>query len=254
MMNGELPCGIVILAAGLGKRMRSEKAKVLHEVGGRAMAAHVADIATKIAGEEVVVVVGHQAERVRRAVSDAVAPKISFALQQRQLGTGHAVSCALPYLGPGVEEVVILYGDVPLLREETIRKLVDAHSSAGRELTVLAFELADPAGYGRILTDKDGGLLGIVEDADASADQKKIRMINSGIYCVKRNFLADALPLLSAENVQGEYYLTDIVSIGYRQGKRMGVMTADDADEVTGVNSLEELEKVRRIFHRRRPA
>jgi len=251
MKHTEPSCGILILAAGLGKRMHSDKAKVLHEVGGRPMVTIVTETATRIAKRRVVVVVGYQADEVRQTVSESVAAPVRFALQVQQLGTGHAVSCALPLIDEAVEDVVILYGDVPLLRPQTIRSLLADHGSAGRDLTVLAAELMDPTGYGRILTGDGGRLLGIVEETDASEAQKRIRLINTGIYCVKHRFLAEALPLLSAENAQGEYYLTDIVAIGHRQGRRMGIATTADPQETIGVNSLNELEKAQRIYLRR---
>jgi UDP-N-acetylglucosamine diphosphorylase/glucosamine-1-phosphate N-acetyltransferase len=253
-VEGNVPsCGVIILAAGLGKRMHSDKAKVLHEIAGRAMVTYVAEAATRIAGEQVVIVIGHQAEAVRRSVTEALPVRVRFALQEQQLGTGHAVSCALPLLGESVKEVVILYGDVPLLRERTILNLIGAHTASDRELTVLAVELTDPTGYGRVLTDEKGGLLKIVEEADASDPQKQIRLTNSGIYCVKRDFLAEAIPRLSAQNAQGEYYLTDIVAIGRRQRRRMGILPVEDADETSGVNSAADLEKVRKIFRQRGP-
>ncbi len=241
-------CSVIILAAGLGKRMKSDMAKVLHEIHGRAMVAYVAEAALQVAGQEVVVVVGHQAELVRNAVSASVEGPVRFAMQQEQLGTGHAVSCAMPFLGEKTEQVVILYGDVPLLAARTIRRLADDHSAAKRELTVLAVQMKDPTGYGRIVTDEAGGLKGIVEEADASAEQKRIDQINTGIYCVSKEFLAETLPLLSADNAQGEYYLTDIVKIGYRQGRRMGMVLLSDADELIGVNSMEELARARQIM------
>lgn len=241
-------CGVIILAAGLGKRMKSDMAKVLHEIDGRAMVVYVAEAALQVAGQEVVVVVGHQAKLVRSVVSASVDRPVRFALQKEQLGTGHAVSCAMPFLGEKVDQVVILYGDVPLLRASTIRRLAEDHSTAQRELTVLGVQMKDPTGYGRILTDEAGGLKGIVEEADASAGQKRIDQINTGIYCVSKKFLAETLPLLSADNSQGEYYLTDIVKFGYRQGRRMGVVLLPDADEVIGVNSIEELNRARKIM------
>ena len=251
MQHNEPPCGIIILAAGLGKRMHSDKAKVLHEIGGRAMVTYVAATAGSIAGDQVVVVIGHQADAVRRAVVENSPIQVRFALQQRQLGTGHAVSCALPQLDAFVQEVIILYGDVPLLRRRTVLALIDEHRTGNSDLTVLAAEVTDPTGYGRILTGDNGELAGIVEEADASAAQKRIQLVNTGIYCVKRDFLTEALPLLSAENAQGEYYLTDIVKIGHRQGRPMGMLTAADADETAGVNSVDDLNKVRKILQQR---
>lgn len=239
-------CAAIILAAGLGKRMKSEKAKVLHELRGRPMVHYVAETAEKVVGKDIVVVVGHQAEQVRQTLSGVA--DVRFALQEEQLGTGHAVACALPLIPESVREVIILYGDVPLLRPETIHLLIFEHREAGRDLSVLAVKLEDPKGYGRVLLSDGGDFVGIVEEPDASADEKRIDIINTGIYCVNRQFLDDALPRLRNDNAQGEYYLTDIVGIGHRQGRRLGVVVAENSDDVMGVNSLEELSRAETIL------
>ncbi len=240
---------VVILAAGLGTRMKSDKAKVLHEVLDRPMISYVVETAVAVAGEQVVVVVGHQAERVR-AVAGAEA-RVRFALQREQLGTGHAVMCALPQLRPESEHVVILCGDVPLLTATTVKKLVADHLAHRRHLTVLAVELNNPGGYGRILIDGRRNLRGIVEEADADERQKAIRLINSGIYCVERNFLADALERIDGDNAQGELYLTDIVGVGYRQKRRLGIVVGDDVDEIVGVNSVDDLRAAESLMRKR---
>ncbi len=240
---------VVILAAGLGTRMKSDKAKVLHEVLHRPMISYVVKTAAAVAGEQVVVVVGHQAERVR-AVAGAEA-RLRFALQEEQLGTGHAVMCALPQLQPEAEHVVILCGDVPLLTAATVEKLVADHLAHRRHLTVLAVELDNPTGYGRILTDGRSNLRGIVEEADADDRQKAIRLINSGIYCVERRFLADALERIDSDNAQGELYLTDIVDVGYRQKRSLGIVVGDDADEIVGVNSVDDLRTAESLMRKR---
>ena len=180
-------CSVIILAAGLGTRMKSDKAKVLHEIMGRPMVLYVVETAKKAVGASVVIVVGHQAEKVREVVSEKA--QVSYALQEKQLGTGHAALCALPYLPDETEEVVILCGDVPLLTAETVRQLLSDHSLSGRDLTLLAVDVEKPTGYGRILFDENRNLLKIVEEADATVEQKKIQTINSGIYCVKKMFL-----------------------------------------------------------------
>lgn len=235
--------GVVILAAGKGTRMKSDRAKVLHEVDGRAMILHVvACAAGVVARPRVVVVVGHQAEAVRRTVSAAF-PDVRFALQEEQLGTGHAVSCALPRLEKDVRRVVLLCGDVPLLSAATVRRLVAEHERAGRALTVLAVEAADPTGYGRILIDDDHRVTAIVEEADATPEQRRVRTVNSGIYCVERDFLGQALARLENDNAQGEYYLTDIVGMGRRRGLRVGAMVWRDGEELMGVNTLGELKR-----------
>jgi UDP-N-acetylglucosamine diphosphorylase/glucosamine-1-phosphate N-acetyltransferase len=236
---------VIILAAGLGKRMRSPKAKVLHEIQGRPMLAYVIDVAREIAGGSVIVVVGNQAEAVRRAVSGAA---VRYAFQDRQLGTGHAVLCALPQLPDDCEQVVVLCGDTPLLTEPTLKSLVQDHLAAGRDATLLAVELEDPQGYGRVLLNDHQQVCGIIEEADASAGQRAIRLINTGIYCVTRQFLSDALPNVTPDNAQGEFYLTDIIRIGYESGRDIGVSYGAAPQEILGVNTPEDLARVEALM------
>jgi len=242
-------CAAIILAAGLGTRMKSNRAKVLHEISGRPMILYVTAMAQQIVGDNIVVVVGHQADRVKEVVERET--PAYFALQQEQLGTGHAVQSALPVVPGSVERIVILYGDVPLLRSKTISGFIEDHVRARRDLTVLAVSLPDPTGYGRIIVDEKDRFIEIVEEADSSPAQKRITSINTGIYCVERGFLEEALPLLTNQNAQGEYYLTDIVSIGHRQNRVMGVVTASDPEEVSGVNCLDELAMAEAIMQKR---
>lgn len=239
----------VILAAGLGTRMKSDKAKVLHEVQGRPMILYVVETARKIAGEDVVVVVGNQARIVREIVSETA--ELHFAYQEKQLGTGHAVLCALPHIPAHCEHVVILYGDVPLVLPETINSLVENHFDTRRDISILAVELENPAGYGRILLDDDKQIIGIIEEADATAEQRQIKLINSGIYCVRKEFLSDALPSIDPNNVQGEIYLTDIISIGYKNNKNMGLMLAKNCQQILGINTCEDLKVVDSIMKTR---
>jgi UDP-N-acetylglucosamine diphosphorylase/glucosamine-1-phosphate N-acetyltransferase len=238
-MNSDL--GVVILAAGLGTRMKSDKAKVLHEICGLPMIHYVARTAVGIAGPNVVIVIGHQAELVRQAVNRVA--KTFFAVQQQQLGTGHAVLCAMPELPEGINDVVILCGDVPLISKATLDHLVADHTSHQRDVTLLAVKVPDPKGYGRILLNAEGRLTAIVEEADADEAQKKIDIINSGIYVVKRSFLEEVLPRLGTNNAQKEIYLTDIIGIGYSENKMMGAVLGDDSNEIIGVNSRSDLQR-----------
>jgi UDP-N-acetylglucosamine diphosphorylase/glucosamine-1-phosphate N-acetyltransferase len=237
---------VIILAAGLGKRMRSPKAKVLHEILGRPMLTYVIDVAREIAGRAVIVVVGNQAEAVRRAVSGAAA--VRYAYQDRQLGTGHAVLCALPQLPDDCEQVVVLCGDIPLLTAPTLKSLVQDHLAARRDATLLAVELDVPQGYGRVLLNDHHQVCGIVEEADASAGQRAIRLINTGIYCVTRQFLSEALPKVTPDNAQGEFYLTDIIRIGYESGRMIGVSYGAAPREILGVNTPEDLARVEALM------
>ena len=230
---------IVILAAGLGKRMKSDKAKVLHEVLGKPMILYVVEASEKVVGNNVVVVVGNQAEAVKQAVSQD--HKVFFAFQDKQLGTGHAVSCAMPVVPDSAEHIIVLCGDVPLIRQETIWQFWEKYNAENRDVSVLAVNADNPTGYGRVIANADGNVSGIVEEKDASDEQRKIKLINTGIYCVRKNFLNNALRQLKPDNSQGEYYLTDIISIAHREDKSIGVMVAQDADEFIGVNTLEHL-------------
>jgi UDP-N-acetylglucosamine diphosphorylase/glucosamine-1-phosphate N-acetyltransferase len=237
---------VVILAAGQGTRMKSNKAKVLHEIDGRPMIQYVVEAARKIAGENVIAVIGHQAQKVQETISDSAS--IYFAYQEKQRGTAHAVQCAMPHIPDSCDEVIILCGDVPLIRARTIAGLVDNHLSAARDITLLAVEVENPHGYGRILVDDSRAVFGIVEEADATATQKQIKLINAGIYCIRKAFLLNALPKIRTNNAQSELYLTDIIGIAHSEDKKIGVMVGSDPSEVIGVNTIEELKRVESII------
>ncbi len=241
---------VVILAAGLGTRMKSDKAKVLHAVLGRPMILYVVEVAQQIADDNVIVVVGHQADKVREVVSKCASAK--FAFQAQQLGTGHAVLCALARIPAHCEHVVILCGDAPLITAKTIKQFLGDHLRRQRELSVLAVDIDNPTGYGRILTDTNNRFIGIVEEADATDAQKKIRVINSGIYCVEREFLAESLHKINTDNAQGELYLTDIIAVGSRDKKKVGVLIAGEEAEFYGINSRQDLIAVENLMQDRR--
>ena len=230
---------VIILAAGLGTRMKSNKAKVLHELLGRPMILYVTKTAVNVAGNDVIAVIGHQAEKVREIVSNTY--EVHYAYQEEQLGTGHAVMCGLPYLAEHVEKVVILCGDVPLLTPETIIELVEKHENEKNDITVLAVEIDEPTGYGRIVADSDGNVSRIVEEADAGPPEKEIKIINSGIYCVEKEYLKEALEKIEPDNAQNELYLTDIIEIGKKDTKKIGLLVGNYADEVIGINSCDDL-------------
>lgn len=237
---------VVILAAGLGTRMKSDKAKVLHEILGRPMIAYVVDTALAVAGNNVVLVVGHQAQVVRETVARQA--ELHFALQERQLGTGHAVMCAMSALPETTRHVVVLCGDVPLLGEKTLRGFVNEHRSHQRTLSVLAVRLPDPSGYGRIVQNERGQVTGIVEEADATPSEKAINIVNTGVYCIDKPFLESALQQIRSDNAQGEYYLTDIVGLAHQGHHSIGVTVGTDANEFLGVNSPEQLKAVERLL------
>ena len=184
MQSNEKNVAVIILAAGLGTRMKSNKAKVLHEILGVPMVFYVIETARQIAGNDIILVIGHQAPIIRKMVSAKA--QVTFALQEKQLGTGHAVLSAMPFLPGHVEDVVILCGDVPLLTSKTVIQFIHDHKTAKRDISILAVEMDQPKGYGRILIDENNNVSGIVEEADASAQQKPIKRINTGIYCAKK--------------------------------------------------------------------
>lgn len=240
---------VVILAAGLGTRMKSNKAKVLHEILGKPMILYVAETAVDVAGENVIVVVGNQADLVKETVSAKL--NVCFSIQKDQLGTGHAVQCAFPYLQDRVKHVIILNGDVPLIRSCTVIELLEDHLSKERHISVLAADVENPKGYGRIVFNEDMHLNEIIEESDATEQQKKIRTINTGTYCVQKDFLFQSLKKVNANNAQGEFYLTDIIKIGNVERKRVGVLIGKNAEEFIGINTPLELNFVEGIMKNR---
>ncbi|PRH42769.1 UDP-N-acetylglucosamine diphosphorylase/glucosamine-1-phosphate N-acetyltransferase [Burkholderia vietnamiensis] len=235
---------IVILAAGTGKRMRSALPKVLHPLAGRPLLSHVIATARTLQPSRLVVVVGHGAEQVQAAVA---APDVQFAVQAEQLGTGHAVRQALPLLDPA-QPTLVLYGDVPLTRATTLKRLVDA-AHDGR-YGILTVTLDDPTGYGRIVRDAAGFVTRIVEQKDASPEQLKIAEINTGIIVTPTAQLSMWLGALKNENAQGEYYLTDAVELAIEAGFEIVTTQPDDDWETLGVNSKAQLAELERIHQR----
>ncbi len=238
--------GIVILAAGKGTRMKSDLPKVLHTINNKSMLSCVLETASKIADNKIVVVVGHQAEKVKQKIGSRF--KVAFAIQQNLLGTGDAVKAALPLLPDDVKTVLVLCGDVPLIRERTLADFVKKHDRMDNDLTVLAVKLDNPTGYGRIILDGNEGLVCIKEEADASETEKTISLINAGIYCISKAFLFTALDLIDSNNAQKEYYLTDIVGIAREKRARIGYVTGQNPKEIMGVNTLDELKTAQAIF------
>ncbi len=234
---------IVILAAGQGKRMHSNLPKVLHPVAGKALAQHVVDTARELGADRIVVVYGHGGEVVRKALE---APDLAWAKQEPQLGTGHAVMQAVPALS-AEGQTLVLYGDVPLTRASTLKRLLQA----GREgLAILTVDLANPTGYGRIVRDAAGKVVRIVEEKDASAAEKSIREVNTGIMAIPSARLEAWLQGLSNNNAQGEYYLTDIVALAVAEGLPVHTAQPDGEWEVLGVNSKVQLAELERVYQR----
>jgi bifunctional UDP-N-acetylglucosamine pyrophosphorylase/glucosamine-1-phosphate N-acetyltransferase len=257
------PTATVVLAAGEGRRMRSATPKVLHEIAGRALLGHAVHTAAALAPEHLVVVAGHGREQVREYLAE-LALELSrspiLAVQDTQLGTGHAVACALDSLPALHGPVVVTYGDVPLLDSGTLRGLLTEHAAAGNAVTVLTAELDDPTGYGRILRDPGtGAVTGIVEQRDASPEQLAIREWNTGVYVFEADVLRAGLDNLSGEdsgaemraNAQNEQYLTDVVDFAYAKGRRVGALRCPDPWLVSGVNDRVQLAELRAECNRR---
>ncbi len=235
---------VVILAAGKGKRMHSNLPKVLHPLAGKPLLGHVLDTARSLSPESLCVVVGHGGEVVRQAVA---APDVQFGEQSPQLGTGHAVQQALPYLGQG-SHTLVLYGDVPLVQGSTLKRLLAAAQDG---LAVLTVALDNPQGYGRILRNPAGQVTAIVEEKDASDAQRAIQEVNTGIMAIPTARLADWLGALSNNNAQGEYYLTDLIGLAVAQGVPVRTAHPEGPWEVLGVNSKTQLAELERILQGR---
>ncbi len=230
---------IVVLAAGLGTRMKSRRPKVLHAIAGRAMLGHVLDAAAALEPNPAVVVTAPDAPEVQAEAQRWLPGAITVA-QKERLGTAHAVMQALPELAHFEGTVLVLYGDVPLVRSETLKRLVQARKEQGADLVILAFTAADPTGYGRLLLNDQGDVTGIREEVDATDEEKKIRLCNSGIIAIEADLLRALLPKVSNDNAKGEYYLTDLVAMAAAEGRKV-VHVLCDEEEVMGVNDRVQL-------------
>ncbi len=240
----------IILAAGKGTRMKSGYPKVLHEVCGYPMLYHVMKAVKDAYFEQVWIVIGYKGKVVRETI-EALGVKAGYVEQKEQLGTGHAVKTALATIERKEKRTLILYGDTPLLKRETLQELVEAHVSSRNVLSILTATLENPMGYGRIVRGKNNEVVEIVEEKDASAEQKKIKEINTGIYCVETEWLQEAVNVISSDNAQGEFYLTDIVSIIHDKGGQIGGIEVQDLSEIKGVNDRIDLAKAHDIMKMR---
>ncbi len=238
----------VILAAGKGTRMGSDLAKVMHPLAGRPMIAHVLETCSALGVGQMVVVVGWQREQVEAAAAPFGA---QCAVQDRQMGTGHAVRAAEALVRGGV--ALVLYGDCPLIPAELLERLLATHGARGAACTAVAARLRDPGAYGRMVTDAAGRLLRIVEHKDASAAERAITLINSGIYAFDRAALFAALAEIKPANAQGEYYITDVVGLLTRAGRAVEMIVTEDASEVLGVNTPAELAAAEAAYRARAP-
>ena len=237
----------IILAAGKGTRMESDLPKVLHPVRGRPMLAYVLDVARQAGSSRLLVVVGYRAELVKQTFADD-ARDISWVVQSPQRGTGHAVMVCKRELSGLDGLVLVLAGDGPLIRPQTLRQLIDTHQAAGAACTLATSILPEPGGYGRILRDEAGNLVGIVEALDATARQKAICEVNVSVYCFDAAALADVIGRLKNDNAKGEYYLTDALGLLASDGRKIAAVAAVEPQDVLSINTLDELQKVSDIM------
>ena len=237
----------IILAAGKGTRMKSQRPKVLHPILDQPMILYAVDTSVQVTSRPPVLVVGHQAEEVMQTVGD----RAQYVMQEEQLGTGHAVMVAMPAVRGHADAVLVTYGDMPLLRAETLRRLVQIHARTQSTITMLSVILDDPHGFGRILRDDAGNVVGVVEEVDATPEQRRIRELNAGIYCFDAAWLDDHLHRIQPSPVKGEYYLPELIAMAVQEGRGVQAVPADDPNEVVGINTRVHLAEATRIMQQR---
>ena len=245
---------VVVLAAGAGTRMKSDRQKTLHEIGGRSLLSHSLHAAAGIHPSQLVAVVGHQRDQVApavEAIADEMQVEIRQAVQEEQNGTGHAVEVGLTAIPDFDGTVVVTNGDVPLLTPETLEALVDKHEQEHAAVTVLSLDFEDPTGYGRIIRGEAGDVLEIVEEKDATDEQRKVKEVNSGVFAFDGAVLRSALERITPDNAQGEFYITDVLGIARHDGLRVAAFTAPDARELAGVNDRVQLAEAGKELNRR---
>jgi bifunctional UDP-N-acetylglucosamine pyrophosphorylase / glucosamine-1-phosphate N-acetyltransferase len=253
--NEQKPINVLILAAGLGTRMRSGIAKVLHRLDGRPLINHVCSAAAALAPVKIYVVIGHQGEDVKTAVLEEMEEsEVEFVWQREQLGTGDAVNAAREYLAEADSTLVVLSGDVPMIKHETLAGLIQQHHhhrGKGAACTLLTVKLGEPAGYGRIIRDEDGLFRKIVEQKDATDEERQVSEINAGIYCFDSKKLFAALARVRNDNAQGEYYLTDVPALLREDGEDVAMYLHSASSEIEGVNDRRQLAELERVVNRR---
>ncbi len=238
---------VIVLAAGLGTRMKSDLAKALHQLAGRPLIQHVLDAAAGVEPEKIVLVLGHQADKVRSAVGEC---RPEIVLQAEQLGTGHAVQQTAETISKGTGAVLVLCADTPLVTGKTLTDVIKLHTKSRSSVTFITAKVDNPFGYGRVVRGK-GGVMRVVEEKDATAAQKKIQEVNAGIYCFDRKFLLSSLTLLGKNNAQREYYLPDTIELAKKKKLRVSAFLCEDPQEVMGVNSRYDLSQAESIMRRR---
>jgi bifunctional UDP-N-acetylglucosamine pyrophosphorylase/glucosamine-1-phosphate N-acetyltransferase len=237
----------VVLAAGEGKRMKSKNSKVVHKVCGKPLIKWVYEAVKKSGIDSSVFVVGHREDQVRACLGN----EVSYAVQEKQLGTGHAVQQAHRYFDEGDGQILVLYGDTPLISAQTIKSAMQYYNEGNYIAVVISAVVDDPSGYGRIIRDAEGRLVKIVEQRDADDAEKAVREINSGMYIFSSKELTEALKLLKNDNDQGEYYLTDTLEIMLSKGYKTGIYKVADSDEILGANDPQQLGQIAEIMEKK---
>jgi bifunctional UDP-N-acetylglucosamine pyrophosphorylase/glucosamine-1-phosphate N-acetyltransferase len=237
----------IILAAGKGSRMKSDTLKVLHNVAGKPILQYVVDAVSKCGVDEIFVVIGHQAEKVKSQVKGK---NLTFITQTEQLGTGHAVMQVEPYIGTKEHStIIVLAGDCPLINPETISSLLERHRESNASVSILSTKMKDPATYGRILRGRMGTVVGIKEAKDCTKEELEINEINTGIYAFHQEALCDSLKLITTNNAQQEYYLTDVIHIIKSKGDVVEALCIPDSDQAVGINTRMDLAKINEIIY-----
>lgn len=236
----------IVIAAGKGKRMGSDLPKTLHLVGGKPMIRHVVDCLREVGVNDPVIVVSNQSEPIRSALG-----KMRYAVQTEQLGTADATRSAQKFMDGKAIDAIVMYGDTPLFTPTTIKELVTQHDAAEAVISVVTADLPDPTNYGRIVRSEKNFVERIVEEKDASPEQKQITEVNGGCYCFDNDWLWKNIELIKNKNAAGEYYLTDMIDLAVRQGKKVIAVKIDRPNEITGVNTPTELMKAETIYKQR---
>lgn len=247
MGNRSSPVAGIILAAGKGVRMKSDLPKVLHLLGGEPLISHVKTVCKKLPLEKIVVVVNFQAAEIKKILGE----EVKYVEQKEPLGTGHAVLSTRPFFEDFTGDLMVVYGDAPFLKAETLQRLLEEHRNCGNVATLLTAFLPSPSGYGRIVRNARGEVERIVEEMDAPPEEKAIKEVNSGVYCFRASSVFEALAEIKPENRSGEYYLTDVIEIINQRGWRVGTVKTDDSLEITGINTRKELAQAEKMLRER---